>query len=160
VSASILHYEDVEVGRQVAFGSKVVTREEIVAFARAFDPQPFHLDEELAKGSMIGRLCASGWHSCAILMRMLADDILNRSASLGSPGMEDVRWLKPVFPGDRLSGRYTCLEKRVMRSRPGVGLCRMLFELVNGDGEAVMTWDTQQMFACREAASPAAGGRA
>lgn len=144
-----LHYEDIEVGRTTVLGHKIVTREEIIAFARAFDPQPFHLDEEAAKESIVGRLCASGWHSCAIMMRLLCDGLLLHSASLGSPGMEEVRWQKPVFPDDRLTARFTCQSKRPLKSRPGVGLCQMLFELLNGEGEVVMTWDTSQLMAMR-----------
>lgn len=144
-----VHLEDLEIGRVVALGSTSVTREEIIAYAQAFDPQTFHLDEEAAKASMIGRLCASGWHSCCILMRLVADGFLLDAASLGSPGMDEVRWLKPVFPDDRLSGRFTCLAKRELRSRPGIGLATMLFELTNGDGEVVMTWNTSQLLALR-----------
>jgi acyl dehydratase len=144
------HYEDFAVGVTVPFGHKVVSRDEIVTFAMAFDPQPMHLDEEAAKDTLIGRLCASGWHTCAMLMRMLADDVLAHATSLGSPGLEEVRFSKPVFPGDRLSARYTCLEKRVLKSRPTVGMCRMLFELLNQDGDVVMTWDTQQLYGIRQ----------
>lgn len=144
-----LHWEDVTVGETVTFGRKHVTEDEIVDFARAFDPQPFHLSEESAKDSMIGRLCASGWHSCAMLMRMLADDVLAKAAGLGSPGLEEVKWLKPVFPGDELTARYTCTSKRALRSRPGVGLCQMLFEMLNQNGEVVMTWDAAQLLRLR-----------
>ena len=135
-------YENLEIGKAVAFGHMEVTREEIIAFARAFDPQPFHLSEESAKASNVGRLIASGYHTCALLMRLLVDNVVDSRASLGSPGLEEVRFLKPVFPGDTLSGRYTCLEKRELASRPGVGVLRFMFELVNGRGEVVMTWDS------------------
>ncbi|MGH6815834.1 MAG: MaoC family dehydratase [Hyphomicrobiaceae bacterium] len=144
-----LHYEDVVAGRTVTFGRKVVTKEEIVAFARTFDPQPFHLDEEAAKTSMVGRLCASGWHSCTMLMRMLADDVLGHAAALGSPGVEQAKWMKPVVPGDVLSARYTCLDKRPLRSRPGVGICRLSIEMLNRNGETVMSWETSQFLRLR-----------
>ena len=134
-------YADFEIGKTVTFGHLVVTRDEITAFARAFDPQPFHLSEELAKGTNVGRLIASGYHTCALLMRLLADNVIDHQVSMGSPGLDDVRFLKPVFPGDELSGRYTCLDKRELRSRPGIGLLHFLFELLNGRGEVVMTWD-------------------
>jgi acyl dehydratase len=147
--AALIHFEDIVVGATVPFGHKVVSRDEIVAFARAFDPQPFHLDEEAAKSSLIGRLCASGWHSCGMLMRMLADEVLNNAASLGSPGLDEVKWLKPVFPGDGLTARYTCTAKRVLASRPGVGLCQMLFEMLNQHGDVVMTWFGSQFFRVR-----------
>jgi acyl dehydratase len=145
----LVHFDDIVVGETVPFGRKVVSKDEIIAFARAFDPQPFHLDEEAAKGSMIGRLCASGWHSCAMLMHMLADEVLNKAASLGSPGLEEVKWTKPVFPGDVLSARYTCTAKRVLGSRPEVGLCTVLFEMLNQDGDVVMTWNGSQLFKVR-----------
>jgi acyl dehydratase len=146
---ALIHFEDIVVGATVPFGRKVVSKNEIIAFARAFDPQPFHLDEEAAKSSLIGHLCASGWHSCAMLMRMLADEVLNKAASLGSPGLEEVKWLKPVFPGDVLTARYTCTAKRVLGSRPGVGLCQVLFEMLNQDGDVVMTWTGSQLFKVR-----------
>jgi len=148
-SSQILHWEDVSVGETVAFGRIPVSKEDIVAFASAFDPQPFHLDEEAAKDSVIGRLCASGWHSCAMFMRMLADDVMSSAAGLGSPGIEEVKWLKPVFPGDELTGRYTCTGKRVLKSRPAVGLCQMFFEMLNQRGEVVMTWSAAQMLGVR-----------
>ena len=138
-----IFWEDIVVGRTI------VTREEIVAFAQAFDPQPFHLDDEAAKASIVGRLCASGWHSCAMMMRMVADGFLNTAASLGSPGMDEVKWIKPVFPGDTLSGRYTCHAKRVLSSRPHVGLCQMLFEMLNQDNNVVMTWSIAQLIGLR-----------
>lgn len=144
-----LYFEDIAIGQPVAFGRTVVTRDEIIAFATAFDPQPLHLDEDAARSSVVGRLCASGWHSCAILMRMLTDDLLNKASSLGSPGMEEVKFLKPVFPGDALSARYTCLERRELKSRPGVGVCRMLFEMLNQAGDVVLSWDTSQFFGMR-----------
>jgi acyl dehydratase len=143
-------YEDIAVGQVVQLGTTRVTKTEIIAFARAFDPQPLHLDEEAAKATMIGRLCASGWHSCAVMMRLICDGFLLEAASLGSPGMEDVRFLKPVFPDDTLSGRFTCTAKRTLASRPGVGLCRMLFEMTNGGGEVVLSWDTNQFMGLRQ----------
>ena len=135
-------YAGFEIGRTVAFGHMVVTADEIVRFARAFDPQPFHLSEESARDTNVGRLIASGYHTCALLMRLLVDNVIDSRLSLGSPGVEDVRFLKPVFPGDELGGRYTCKEKRELKSRPGVGVLRFMFELVNGRGEVVMTWDS------------------
>lgn len=148
-SPSLLHWEDVTVGETVAFGRKRVTREEIVAFARVFDPQPFHLDEEAAKESIVGRLCASGWHSCVILMRMLVDEVLGKAAGLGAPGLDEVKWLKPVLPGDEFTGRCTCISKRVLKSRPGVGVCQMHFEMLNQSGDVVMTWEVAQLYRLR-----------
>ena len=91
-------WEDFTVGETVAFGHKQVTREEIIAFASEFDPQPFHLDEAAARETLLGGLAASGWHSCAMLMRLICDDYLSEAAGMGGPGVEDVRWLKPVRP--------------------------------------------------------------
>jgi acyl dehydratase len=150
-----IYFEDIEIDRVVPLGSTRVTTEEIKAYARAFDPQPLHLDEEAAKHTMIGRLCASGWHSCAILMRLLCDGFLLDSSSLGSPGMEEVKFLKPVFPDELLSGRWTCLSKRVLKSRPDVGSCRMIFELLNAKGEVALSWDTTQFMKLRNPGAPA-----
>ncbi len=158
-SSDLLHYEDITVGETVPFGRKRVTKDEIVAFARAYDPQLFHLDEEVAKQSIVGGLCASGFHSCAILMRMLADEVLNKATSLGSPGMDEVKWLKPVRPGDDLTARYTCTSKRVLGSRPNVGLAPVTFEMLNQAGDVVMIWRSNQLLAVRhpetKAPSPA-----
>jgi acyl dehydratase len=148
-------FEDIEIGRVVPLGMTQVTTAEIKAYARTFDPQPLHLDEEAAKHTMIGRLCASGWHSCAILMRLLCDGFLLESSSLGSPGMKAVEFLKPVFPDERLSGRLTCTAKRVLQSRPEVGSCSVLIELLNAKGEALVTWDTTQFMKLRAAVVPA-----
>jgi acyl dehydratase len=144
-----IHYEDIEVGRAVTFGAKLVTKEEVIEFALAFDPQPFHTSEEEAKATHIGELIASGWHSCAMLMRMICDNLLNEAASEGSPGMEEVRWLKPVRPGDVVRGRFTCTAKRVLKSRPHVGLCQTTFEMLNQHGDVVMTWDSAQLYRLR-----------
>lgn len=144
-----IHYEDIEVGRSLTFGRKVVAKDEIIEFALAFDPQPFHTSEEAAKETHIGELIASGWHSCGMLMRMICDHFLNDAASQGSPGMEEVRWLKPVRPGDVVTGRYTCTAKRVLKSRPEVGMCQTLFEMLNQNDEVVMTWDSAQLVRLR-----------
>jgi acyl dehydratase len=148
------YYDDVIVDETVVLGKARITREEIVAYAATFDPQPLHLDEEAAKASRIGRLCASGWHSCAILMRLLCDGYLLEAASLGSPGMEEVRFIKPVFPDTTLVGRFRCTEKRLLRSRPGIGLARLFFELTDEAGDVLLTWDTSQLMKLR--APPAA----
>jgi acyl dehydratase len=149
----MLHFEDFPVGHVRLFGDKLVTAEEIVAFARLYDPQPFHLDAAAGKASILGGLAASGWHTCAMLMRMICDAFLTDAASLGSPGLEEVRWLKPVLAGDRLSARLEVREARVSRSKPGVGILRVVYEVVNQRGEAVMTWDCTQFLATREAAA-------
>ena len=121
---TIRHYwEDFVVGSVRDFGAMPVTREATLAFARDFDPQPFHLDDEAAAQSLFGRLAASGWHTCAMAMRMMCDEYMLDSSSLGSPGIDNLRWLKPVFPGDTLSMRLTVLAARAdeqpPRRRPG-----------------------------------------
>jgi acyl dehydratase len=154
-----LHHEDLAVGRPYAFGHKVVTAEEIVAYGRAYDPQPMHTDPEGAKASPVGGLCASGWHTCAMMMRLAVDGLLGRVASLGSPGIDEVRWRRPVRPGDVLSLRYTVEAKRVLGSRPDVGIATVLVEAVDANGEVPATWLTNQLTRVRHpaAAPPAAG---
>ena len=120
------------------FGDRLVSAEEMIAFARAWDPQTFHLDADAAKDSQAGELIASGWHTGALLMRMMCDAYLLDSASEGAPGVEELRWLKPVRPGDRLNVRRETLSARVSRSRPGIGIVEFAFEVRNQRGEAVM----------------------
>jgi acyl dehydratase len=140
-----LHHEDLAVGEPYVFGRKEVTAEEIIAYARAYDPQPMHTDPEAAKATLVGGLCASGWHTCAMMMRLAVDGILGRTASLGSPGIDEVRWRRPVRPGDVLGLRYTVQEKRVLASRPDVGLAKVLVEAVDANGEVPATWLTNQL---------------
>jgi acyl dehydratase len=133
------YWEDFPVGQTRAFGPAPVTREEVLEFARRFDPQPFHLDEAAAEASLFGALAASGWHTAALTMRMLCDAYLLEAASLGSPGLDELKWLKPVHPGDTLSGTLTVLEARPSASRPGIGLVRARWDVVNQHREPVMT---------------------
>jgi len=146
------HWEDFPVGATRTFGAMPVTREATLAFAREFDPQPFHLDDEAAAMGLFGKLSASGWHSCAMAMRMMCDDYLLESSSLGSPGIDNLRWLKPVFPGDTLHMRYTVLEARTMKSRPGVGLVRLEWQMFNQQDEPVLSMEGWGMFGLRSAA--------
>src|SRR5688572_19247503 len=118
------HWEDFPIGSVREFGAMPVTREAVLDFASKFDPQPFHLDDTAAEASLFGKLSASGWHTCAMAMRMMCDGYLLRSASLGSPGIDNLKWHKPVYPGDTLSMRITVLDARPMNSRPDVGLVR------------------------------------
>jgi acyl dehydratase len=150
---SKLYWEDLIVGSVAEFGSRLVTREEIIAFAAEFDPQPMHMDEEFARSTMLGGLAASGWHTCAIEMRMIVDGFMGDSDSMGSPGIDEVRWLKPVRPGDRLTLRRTILEARPLRSRPEWGLVRFRFELINQTGETVMRQENVNMFGRRQASA-------
>lgn len=149
VPADRIHFEDLDIGRHITFGALDVSKDDIIAYARAYDPQALHLDEEAAKKTIVGGLCASGFHSCALLMRMLVDSFLLQSTSLGSPGLEEVKWMRPVRPGDRLSARMTISGKRVLASRPDVGITRQLTEMLNQKGEVVMSWDSSQFLRLR-----------
>ena len=154
-------WEDFPVGSVRTFGAYRVTREEVLAFASAYDPQPFHLDDAAAEASLFGKLAASGWHTCAMTMRMLCDGYLLESASLGSPGIDNLRWHKPVYPGDTLHVDYTVLEARPMASRPGVGLVKSQTEVKNQHGEVVLSMNGWGMFRRRAGADDGAeGGRA
>ena len=145
-----LWWEDFEAGSVREFGGHTLTREEIVRFAAEFDPQPFHLDEEIAKQSLFGALAASGWHTCSLVMRMMCDAYLLDAASLGSPGLDTLRWLKPVYPGDVLHVRLTVLEARPMNSKPHIGLVKSRWETFarrpNGDDDAVLLMEGWGMF--------------
>lgn len=123
---------------------------EMIAFARDYDPQPFHIDAEAARQSMYGGLIASGWHTVALVMRMMVDSYLNASASLGSPGVDHVRWLKPVRPGDVIRATRTVLETRPSDSRPEMGLVKTRWEVFNQSDELVMTMEGYGMFERRQ----------
>jgi len=132
--SDLLHFEDYAAGQVIDLGTYAVTAAEIREFASEFDPLPFHLDEAAARASLLGGLAASGWHVCSMLMRMIADSWLNKSASMGSNGVSEVKWLKPVFAGETLSGRVTIVSKRVSSRRPEMGIFECLFELFNQEG--------------------------
>ncbi len=136
------YFEDIAVGEERQFGSRTVTRDEIVEFAREYDPQPFHTDEAAAEKSMFGGIIASGWHTGSLMMRMLVDELLKEPnpAGLGSPGFDDLKWLKPVRPGDTLSVRTRCIDKRESNSRPDIGSCRFYTEVTNQHGDVVMSY--------------------
>jgi acyl dehydratase len=145
----LVHYEDIETGKPLTFGTWKVTPEDIKAFARRWDPQLIHLDEEAAKASIVGGLCASGFHTCCIMMRLLVDHFLLRTASLGAPGLDEVKWLKPVRPGDVLSIRIAAASKRVMASRPEVGLVLASYDVLNQTGDVVLAATCNQMIRVR-----------
>ncbi len=151
--ADKIHHEDIEVGKPIPCGSRALSTDEIIAFGRAYDPQPMHIDEEAAKATLVGGLCASGWHTCAIMMRMLCDGLINRMAGLGSPGVDEVRWRKPVRPGVMMSLTYTPQEKRILASRPDVGISKVLVALTDDQGEVLCTWLTNQLTRVRHPAS-------
>lgn len=139
-------WEDFKVGEVEQIGGKKVERDEVIDFARQFDPQPFHVDEAAAKQSMYGGLIASGWHTCSMVMRMMCDAYLLQSASVGSPGIDNLKWLKPVRPGDTIRAQRTTLESRTSKSRPEIGIVRNLWEVFNQEGELVMTMEGYGMF--------------
>ena len=149
------YWEDFPVGSVREVGPLAVTREAVLAFARDFDPQPFHLDDAAAAASPFGRLAASGWHTCAMTMRMMCDAYLNQSSSMGSPGLEKIKWHNPVYPGDTLSGRTTVVQARPMNSRPTVGLVLSTWEIVNQDGALVLSMEGWGMFGRRPGATGA-----
>jgi acyl dehydratase len=158
-TTGLMHFEDFILGQPLTVGAERVTREDIKAFARRYDPQLIHLDEEAAKTSIVGGLCASGFHTCCLMMRMLCDGFLLRTASLGAPGLEELKWVKPVRPDDVLSVRIMAHEKRVMASRPNVGLVRTTYDVVNQTGEAVLTSWCNQIIRVRDP-KPVADGDA
>ena len=144
-------FEDLEVGSSEEYGEKLVDRDEVIAFATDFDPQGFHLDDEAAKNSPFGRLCASGWHTAAMTMRMIVDNLKRTGyAGMGSPGLDQLRWRRPVFPGDVLRVRSTVLEKGSMPKRPALGVVKNQAEVLNQDDEVVMTMVSNVMVLRRE----------
>ncbi len=143
------YFEDFQPGQVREIDGPVLTREEIVEFARKYDPQSFHVDEEAAKNSFYGGLIASGWQTVAICMRLMCDSYLLESASLGSPGVDEVRWVKPVRPGDRLRLKMTVLEARISRSRPEMGSVRARWDMFNQHNELVMHMTGWGMFGRR-----------
>jgi acyl dehydratase len=147
----MLYFEDFPPGDVRESPSRAVTRDEIIAFARQYDPQPFHLDDEAATRSIYGGLLASGWHTCAIHMRLMWETFLKDTASLGSPGVDEIRWVKPVRPGDTLRVRFTVVEATPSRSKRDRGIIRSLSEVFNQHGEIVMTMRGLGMFGRRPA---------
>jgi acyl dehydratase len=154
----LLHWEDFDAGRVFEHGPRRLPREEMIAFAREFDPQPMHIDETAAGATMMGGLSASGWYACCVLMRMCADSFVLNSSSMGAPGIDEVKWLKPIRPDDELRLRATVLDTRASNSRPEMGFVRFMFELFNGAGELVMTLTTSLMMGRRDASSAQGGG--
>jgi len=133
------YFEDYPAGAVFTAGPIAVSEAEIIDFARRYDPQPMHTDPEAARRGRFGGLIASGWHTGAMMMRLFADNVLSPASSMASPGLDELRWLKPVRPGDSLSLRVTVLEARPSRSHPEQGIVRSLVELINQDGEAVLS---------------------
>jgi acyl dehydratase len=145
------YFDDLDVGETDAFGSYEVTKEEIISFAEQYDPQSFHVDEEAAAESLFGELVASGWHSTAICMRILVDNVLGGGGSLGSPSVERLEWAAPVRPGETLSVRTEVLEKRSLESDPNRGLVTFYIEMENKAGETKLSMKPKVFFRRRDA---------
>ena len=148
---STRYFEDYPPGAVFTAGSITVTADDIVDFASRYDPQPMHTDPAAAARGAFGGLIASGWHTGAMMMRLFADHFLSPASSIASPGLDELRWLKPVRPGDVLRLRVTILEARLSRSRPGQGVVRSLTEVLNQRGEVVMSLKPISLLRCRPA---------
>ncbi|MEW4448046.1 MaoC family dehydratase [Qipengyuania sp. JC766] len=152
----MIYFEDIEVGKKQSFGRYEVTREEVMEFAEKYDPQPFHLDDEAAARTHFGRLSASGWHTCAMTMRMLVDNMKDQQqAGLGSPGVDHIRWVKPVYPGDVLRCESEVIEKRRSKSRPEMGLFKSRGTTFNQNDEPVLQMVSNGMILVRNPEDPA-----
>jgi acyl dehydratase len=149
------YWEDFKVGERIEVGTVDVDKDEVIEFASRYDPQSFHIDEEAAKQSIYGGLIASGWHSCALIMRLICDAYMLETASLGSPGVDNVRWPKPVRPGDTLTAYRTTSESRLSKSRPEAGIIKTLWEVENQNGELVMTMSGINLLLRRDAGAAA-----
>ena len=147
------YFEDFAPDWTAQYGPRRVTREEMIGFAAQFDPQPMHLDEEAARGTMLGGLGASGWHTCCVMMKMIADGLLLDAASMGAPGIDEVKWLKPVRPGDSLTVRGSVLSARASQSKPDRGFVNFLWEVFNERDQKLMTLTCPQMLLRRDAGS-------
>jgi acyl dehydratase len=149
----MIYLEDLEVGAETYFGSYDVTREEVLEFARKYDPQPFHLDDDAAAATHFGRIAASGWHTAAMVMAVIARKVVaEEQAGLGSPGIDELRWLKPVYPGDTLHVRGTIIDKRESRSKPEIGIFRTKTTVTNQDDVPVVTFISNVLIRRRPAA--------
>ena len=146
---NVRYFEDYEPGSVFVTGEIAVDAEDIIEFARKYDPQPMHIDPAAAARGTFGGLIASGWHTGAMMMRLFADHFLSPESSVASPGLDELRWLKPVRPGDRLSLRVTILEARRSRSKPEQGIVRSLIEVLNQHGETVMSLKPISLIRCR-----------
>lgn len=149
-----LYLEDFAPGQVRESPPRTLSKDEIIAFARDYDPQPFHTDEQAARHTVYGGLIASGWQTVAIMMRLLWDTFLKDTSSLGSPGSDEIRWLKPVRPGDTLRARFTIVDVTPSRSKPDRGIVRTFTEMLNQHGETVMTHKGMGMFGRRPRSDP------
>lgn len=153
----MIYFEDLVVGSEREFGTYEVTRDEVLEFARKYDPQPFHLSDEAAAKTHFGRLAASGWHTAAMTMAVIARKVVDdNQAGLGSPGIDELRWKKPVYPGDTLHVRGKIIEKTPSRSRPDMGSFRTETTVTNQHGDTVMTFQSIVLISRRPAHTAAA----
>jgi len=151
----MIHYEDLVVGTRARFGRYEVTREEVIEFARKYDPQLFHLDDEAAAKTHFGKISASGWHTCAMTMAMMVENMKKvRQAGLGSPGVDNIRWKKPVYPGDVLRVESEIIEKRRSKSRPEMGIFKSRAQVFNQNDEVVMELVSNGLIAVRNPEAP------
>ncbi|MBM0168782.1 MaoC family dehydratase [Altererythrobacter sp. C41] len=149
------YYEDIEVGAKQSFGRYEVTREEVTDFASKYDPQPFHLDDEAAAKTHFGRLSASGWHTCAMTMAMLVENMKSQTqAGLGSPGVDQLKWLRPVYPGDTLRCETEVIEKRRSKSRRDMGLFKSRIRVFNQDDTPVLEMTSNGLISVRDPEAP------
>ena len=149
MSTASWYFEDFFAGQEIRLGSRTVTEEEIIAFATAFDPQPFHVDHDAAAASMYGAVIASGWHTCSMMMRMVVDGLMASSSSMGSPGLDKVRWLLPVRAGDTLTVSYLTTAVKPSASKPDRGVVWSMWRALNQHGELVCTVEGMGMFGRR-----------
>jgi len=151
----LLYFEDIEIGVTRAYGHYQVTREEVIQFAEKYDPQPFHLDDEAAAKTHFGRISASGWHTCSMAMRMMVENMkANKQAGLGSPGVDQLRWKKPVYPGDTLRIESTVTEKRRSKSRREMGIFKSSLQVFNQDDEIVLEMISNGLISVRDPDAP------
>ncbi|MBX3654114.1 MAG: MaoC family dehydratase [Ramlibacter sp.] len=149
-------WEDLVPGTTRELGSVTTTAEAMIAFAQQFDPQSFHVDEKAGQESIFGGLCASGWFTCSVAMRLLVDNLFKYSSYMGSPGTESIKWLKPVYPGDTLSLRFTVLDSRPLRRRSDVGMVHATYDLFNQEGAKVLEVENYIMLGRRHPGPPPA----
>ena len=151
----MIYFEDIEVGSRQSFGRYEVTREEVLEFAGKYDPQPFHLDDEAAAQTHFGRISASGWHTCAMTMAMMVENLTaNKQAGLGSPGVDQLRWKKPVYPGDTLRCESEILEKRRSKSRREMGIFKSRTTTFNQHDEPVLEMISNGLIRVRDENTP------
>ncbi|MBO6945919.1 MaoC family dehydratase [Altererythrobacter sp.] len=154
----MIYYEDLEIGKRASFGRYEVTREEVLEFASKYDPQAFHLDDEAAAKTHFGRVSASGWHTCAMTMAMMVENMKNvKQAGLGSPGVDQLMWKKPVYPGDTLRVESEVTEKRRSKSRREMGIFKSRAQVFNQNNEVVLEMTSNGLIAVRDPDAPIEG---